>query len=237
MSMTDQPDPNAPRAADQPVPEQPAADPLAPEVAPSAEVPATAVQPPSPVPPEWNPMPTGYAGATDQVAGNDPAAAPGPPPGWTPPASEKPASKLRVLIPLIVIAGFIGVTLYMTRDNQSADDLSVGQCIDLPTAVEFSTVTKRDCTAAHDAEIVLNVEFTESNDSYPISLTFDRFSDDTCEPAVATYVGDAALAAEEISYGWFYPTGDSWSSGDRTVTCYAYRVDEGKLTQSVKAGS
>ncbi|HUQ43781.1 MAG TPA: septum formation family protein [Candidatus Limnocylindria bacterium] len=235
--MTDQPDPNAPRSA---TPEQPSAGMApTPDLSGSPVQPAPPVQPPSPVPPEWNPMPAGYPGATDPATAMDPAAGSVPPAGWTPPAPPpaKPASKLRVLIPLIVIAGFIGVVLYMTRDNQLADSLEVGQCIDLPTSAEFSTVTKRECTVAHDAEIVLNVEYTESNDSYPISLTFDRFSEDTCNPAVAAYVGDAAVDTGEISYGWFYPTSDSWASGDRTVTCYAYRLDEAKLTQSVKAAS
>jgi hypothetical protein len=208
----------------------PARDPAAPDLA--AE-PAPPVQPPSPVPPEWNPMPAGYPGAADQPVGTDEVAPP-PPPAWTPPSEAKPASRLRVLIPLIVIFGFLGVVLFLTRNSQSADDLAIGQCFDVPTETSISTVTKHECTEAHDAEVFLNVEFNEGNTNYPISLTFERFAADSCSPAFATYVGESFEDSQDLTYGYFYPTGDSWSAGDRTVTCYVSRIDEAKLTNSVK---
>jgi hypothetical protein len=35
----------------------------------------------------------------------------------------------------------------------------------------------------------------------------------------------------------FYPTSTGWSGGDHEVTCYIYRLDDAKLTKSVKAAS
>ena len=32
----------------------------------------------------------------------------------------------------------------------------------------------------------------------------------------------------------FYPTAKGWGSGDRKVICYAVKVDDSKLTKSIK---
>lgn len=148
--------------------------------------------------------------------------------------AAKPASKLRVAIPLLVIGGFLAFVLWSVRDNQSADDLAVGTCFDVPTQTSVSTVTKHECTEPHDAEVFHNAEYVGESSTYPISLTMDRFVTETCGPVFATYVGEA-LEDSDLTIGYFYPSRDGWDGGDRTVTCYAQRMDEAKLTQSVKA--
>jgi hypothetical protein len=166
-------------------------------------------------------------------------AEPTPPPPLEPappPPVAKPQSKLRVLVPLIVIAGFLGAVLWFTKDNQSADDLAIGTCFDVPTETSVSTVTKHACTEAHDAEVFHNVEYP-NQDSYPISFNFSNFASDTCAPVFGTYVGQAYEENEDLDVGFFYPTSDSWGDGDRTVTCYAFRVDRAKLSQSVKGSA
>ena len=182
------------------------------------------------------------------LVNQDPDAAP--PPGWAPAgqvdggqvaapppaAPPKPASRLRTVLTVGVIAVFLGVVLYVVRNNVSADDLAVGQCFDVPDRSEdISTVEKHECTEPHDAEVFHVAEIT--GDSYPITLTFRNFVDESCIPAFATYVGRTYQEAEELDVGFFYPNSDGWSSGDRTVTCYIVRVDEAPMTQSVKAGS
>jgi hypothetical protein len=173
--------------------------------------------------------------ASPDPAEPPPAYEPAPPP-VTPPAPAKQPGKWRVAIPLVIIAGFLGVVLYMTRDNQSADDLAAGTCFDIPSASSVSTVTKHECTEAHDAEVFHNAEYTE-NGTYPITLSFSSFASANCTPVFATYVGEAFEDSEDLEIGFFYPTSDSWGDGDRTVTCYAYRIDAAKLTQSVKASA
>lgn len=174
--------------------------------------------PPDPMPPS-------------DAQGDPPAPAP-----VAPPAPAKQPGKWRVAIPLLVIAGFLGVVLYMTKDNQSADDLAAGTCFDIPTSSSVSTVTKHACTEAHDAEVFHNAEYTE-NGNYPITLRFSSFASDSCTPAFETYVGEAFEDNEDLDIGYFYPTSDSWDENDRTVTCYAYRIDKAKLMQSVKASA
>jgi hypothetical protein len=151
-----------------------------------------------------------------------------------PPA--KPQSKLRTYIVFGAIAVIIGLVLYAVRNNAFADDLQIGQCFDVPSRTEdISTVEKHDCTEEHDAEVFHVAEMTA--DSYPITLAFDNFVDAQCIPAFATYVGRTFEEAEELNVGFFYPNADGWSDGDRTVTCYIVRVDEAKMTQSVKVAS
>ena len=164
----------------------------------------------------------------------DPVTAePAPPPAAAP---AKQASKLRVAIPLVVIAGFLGFVLWSVRDNQSADDLAIGTCFDVPAESSVSTVTRHACTEAHDAEVFHTGTFPES-DSYPITLTVNRVANETCGPVFQTYVGAAVEDTDELDYGVFYPSRDGWDDGDRTLTCYAHRVDDAKLTQSVKGSA
>jgi hypothetical protein len=153
-----------------------------------------------------------------------------------PPAPAKQPGKWRVVIPLVVIFGFLGVVLWAVRDNQSADDLAIGTCFDVPTGSSISTVTKHACTEAHDAEVFHNATYPD-NGSYPITLTFSRYATDTCGPVFGTYVGEPFEDNEDLDVGFFYPTSDSWASGDRTVTCYVHRSDDAKLTKSVKGSA
>lgn len=187
----------------------------------------TANTPPLPAQPDTNPPP------------------PEPPPGWTPPAGNAPpttpagrSDKLRLFLILGGIVAFLAIVLWVVRDNQSAGDLAVGQCFDVPSGgTDVSTVTRHECTEAHDAEVFHVAEYT--GDTYPISLSLDSFIDDTCVPVFATYVGENFASSEDLTIGYFYPNRDGWDGGDRTVTCYVVRVDEAKLTQSVmgSAGS
>ena len=166
---------------------------------------------------------------------NEPAPPPVAPPVAEPPPAKQPG-KWRVAIPLLVIVGFLLVVLYMTKDNQSADDLAIGTCFDIPTSSAVATVTKHACTEAHDAGVFHNAEYPE-NGSYPISLRFSSFASDTCTPIFATYVGEAFEDNDDLEIGFFYPGSETWADNDRTVTCYAYRIDRAKLTQSVKASA
>jgi len=163
---------------------------------------------------------------------------PDPPPAGTPPPTT-PASrsdKLRLFLILGGIVAFLAIVLWVVRDNQSAADLAVGQCFDVPAgSADVSTVTRHECTAAHDAEVFHVADYTGA--TYPISLTLDSFIDDTCVPAFATYVGEDFDSNEDLTIGYFYPNRSGWDGGDRTVTCYVVREDEAKLTQSVKSSA
>ena len=141
--------------------------------------------------------------------------------------------KVRLALILGGIVAFLAVVLWMVRDNQSAGDLAVGTCFDEPGRdTNITTVTRRDCTAPHDAEVFHVAEYTGAN--YPISLSLDSFIEESCVPAFTTYVGQAVDESENLTIGYFHPSRDGWDDGDRTITCYAVRDDGAKLTTSVK---
>ena len=158
------------------------------------------------------------------------------PPLTPPPPPVKKPGKLRSVISVVVLVAILGVVLYAVRNSQNAGDLAVGTCFDVPTASDFSTVEKHECTEAHDAEVVLVAEYTES-DTFPISLTLDRYMDDTCLPVAVAYVGRPAEEIDDLRLGLFSPTLDAWNDGKRTFTCYVTSADDSKLTKSVKVGA
>jgi putative regulator of septum formation len=162
------------------------------------------------------------------------AAAPPPP---APPPAKQP-SKLRTYISVGVLVAILAVVLYAVRNNTSADDLTVGTCFDRPTSgQDFSTVEKHECTEAHDAEVVFIAEYTGGGDTLPIKLTLDSFISDSCVPAIERYTGRTADAIDDLGLGYISPNDDGWKSGDRTITCYVYNLDESKLTKSVKGAA
>jgi hypothetical protein len=156
---------------------------------------------------------------------------PTPPPALAP----KAPSKRRLYIIGAVVLVLIAAGAYAISQNQLASDLAVGQCFDEPTSeVDITTVVKHACTESHDAEVFHVAEYTEG-DAFPISLSLDRFIDETCVPAFETYLGRPFETATEFDLGYFYPDRDSWDKGDRTFSCYISRVDGAKMTQTVKA--
>jgi hypothetical protein len=163
-------------------------------------------------------------------------------PPATPPAGTAVAvrpratrsDKLRLFLILGGILVFLAVVLFAVRNNQAVDELAVGTCFDVPTRTgDISTVSRHDCSEAHDAEVFHVAEFTDAK-TFPISLTLDRFIGDACVPVFATYVGQAYATSNQFNLGYFYPGRDAWEKGDRTVTCYVSREDKAKLTRSIK---
>ena len=172
---------------------------------------------------------------TDQQPPPGPIPSPEPPtpePPTAPPAKEP--SKVRTYITFGVIAVIVAVLAFFISQNARADDLAIGQCFDEPGRdTDITTVVKHACTEAHDAEVFHVAEY-QQDASYPISLSISSFIDDTCVPVFETYVGQSFETATEYDLGYFYPDREGWDDGDRTFTCYISRVDDAKLTQSVK---
>jgi hypothetical protein len=142
---------------------------------------------------------------------------------------------MRAVLVIGAIAAFLAIVLYAVKDNTAADDLKAGDCFDLPTASSVSTVTHHPCTEAHTAEVFHVVEFTGSDMDFPVSFVLSRFVNENCAPAFETYVGTDIDSNADFAVGYFYPDSDGWSNGDRTITCYITRADEGPMTESVKA--
>jgi hypothetical protein len=186
----------------------------------------TPVQPPAPPPPVQPPAPPPPV----QPPAVEP---PGAPPAPADAAAGK-GGRLRTFVVVGVIVAFLAIVLYVVRNNVDAGDLAVGDCFNVPTGEEFSTVEKLACTESHTAEVIFVGEY--DGEAYPISLSLGSFAEENCDPAFEMYAG-RPFDTEELSMGSLYPTRDAWSSGDRTITCYVSLPDGGPMTESVKTAS
>ena len=141
---------------------------------------------------------------------------------------------------LLARVGLIGAVLFggwLFRDylTGAAIDLKVGDCFDAPTTVSDTVeeVAHHPCTDAHTAEVVFVGDYPEG--AFPGEDAFDVFSETNCIPAFNTYTGLDFETAMEYDMGVFYPLEEGWEQGDREITCYLVRSDDGPMTQSVKA--
>jgi hypothetical protein len=157
---------------------------------------------------------------------------PAPPPDAPPPPPATRTGKMRPVIIVGVIVAFLAIVLFAVRNNVAADDLKVGDCFTTTDKTTIQTVDSQPCTQSHNAEVIFVGEY--SGDSYPISLSLDRYIEESCVPAFESYVGRAVGSEPELSIGYFYPSRDSWNSGNKTITCYVSQPDESPMTESLK---
>lgn len=169
-------------------------------------------------------------------------------PGSTPPApptvSPAPPSRRRlrltrpvVIVIVIVVLGAIGF-VFRDQVTGSANDLQVGDCFDVPAGNTVTDVQHHPCTEAHTGEVFAVLQYPDdSNATYPAQADFESWTRQQCTPAFATYTGRDAASDSTLTFSAFFPLADSWSSGDRTVTCYLTRIDQQPMTQSYRLGS
>lgn len=186
------------------------------------------------------------AAPSDPAWGAPSAPAPGAPVGgWTPGTPLQPSSRPRassrlrpIIIGVVIIAVVIGVVVINMFGAKPVGDLKVGDCFDVPTlaseADTVDTVQHHACNQAHTGEVIFVGDFTGGTDVYPAVSDFDTFVGTACKPAFQSYVGTDLDSSADLSIGYFYPLSDGWSNGDRSVTCYATRTDDGPMSSSVK---
>jgi hypothetical protein len=140
---------------------------------------------------------------------------------------------------LLARFGLIGAVLFggwLFRDylTGAAIDLQVGDCFDAPTTISDTVeeVTHHPCTDAHTAEVVFVADYPEGE--FPGEEAFDTFTEANCISAFNAYTGLDFQTAMDYDMGVFYPLEEGWDQGDREITCYIVRADDGQMTQSVK---
>ena len=193
--------------------------------------------PPPPQPSYPPPGPGGYQ-----------APPPGPP-SYAPMApAPKPTSGRRTgiiilgTLAVIVILIVGGLALFRDRISGDVGALQVGDCIDQPSSTTSITeVQHQPCTEPHDGEVfALITDPSADGAAYPGQDTFRTEVAQQCLPLVTSYTGRTLdeIDAAGLTYAWFYPTEDSWTqSNDRGITCYIARLDEQKMTGTVRTGA
>ena len=144
----------------------------------------------------------------------------------------KPAGSRRPVIIVGLIVVFIAIVLFVVRNNVSADDLKVGTCFNIPDGTTIQTGEQHPCTESHNGEVFFVGEY--DGESFPISISLDRYIDENCVPAFGSYVGTAFDDATELTIGYFHPNRDGWDDGERTITCYVARSDRASMTETLK---
>jgi uncharacterized protein DUF4190/putative regulator of septum formation len=125
---------------------------------------------------------------------------------------------------LIAVGVIIAVATDAERDpsgrvreagTESVFDLRVGDCINNleETTMEVS-VDVVPCSQPHDAELISSFEFPGGD--YPGEESIFRVADRRCSREL-----DAVAGAQGFEPFYFYPTEQSWATGDRQVNCVA----------------
>jgi len=170
----------------------------------------------------------------------------GPIAGWTGSRPRMPPAVLVLLAVIaiaIVVTNLLGGSLADEGTAPSAvqgslgpvEDLSVGDCIAIPGEAEFSEVRFVACDAPHDAEVFFMGDH-EGDGGFPDDTAFEAFVDERCLPAFETYTGSPFDGQSLLDLGWFTPTAESWTFGDRTIHCYLTPLD-GSMTSMSYQGA
>jgi Septum formation len=135
-----------------------------------------------------------------------------------------------VVVAAILIGGFV----LRDRLSGNAGDLAVGDCFDVPALdTDIADVQHHPCTEAHTGEIFFVGDHPAAAGTVFTEDVLIEFAGTTCLPAATAYMGETLPADYEV--GAFYPTDEDWSTGDREISCYLYRVDDGPMSESLKA--
>jgi ABC-type molybdate transport system substrate-binding protein len=138
----------------------------------------------------------------------------------------------------IAIIGVIALGAFVFRDRLSgnAGDLAIADCFDVPAGeTAISDVQHHPCTESHTGEVFAVVTHPAAEGTPPITESqLVDYLTTACAPVFLAYVGPEAATAGVLDFGAFYPGEEDWNSGDRKVTCYAYRIDDAPMTSSVK---
>jgi hypothetical protein len=99
--------------------------------------------------------------------------------------------------------------------------------------VEVKDVQHHPCSDVHGGEVVYVGKFSNVTE-YPADAVVSQFIDDNCVPAYKDYTGLDLFTTEGADLGYFTPTSDGWSKGDRGVICYATKLESEPMQGSVR---
>ncbi|MFI0370215.1 DUF4190 domain-containing protein [Actinomadura sp. 1N219] len=98
--------------------------------------------------------------------------------------------------------------------------------------VEVETVKVVPCNGPHDGEVM--AIFKLPGAMLPSENKLRQLAGDGCEKRITSKISRDP-AADSLATSYYYPTLESWTSGDRNVTCVAVSATEGKkLTRPIR---
>jgi hypothetical protein len=108
--------------------------------------------------------------------------------------------------------------------------LRVGDCVQLPDEMEVVSVEGVPCSTPHDAEVYARFDLPEL-DSFDADEV-GALSDEGCFDRWSDAIGTVYEDDPDLDYTLLEPTAESWTEGDREVSCLVTSVDGDPLTGS-----
>ncbi|MFJ9864552.1 DUF4190 domain-containing protein [Streptomyces sp. NPDC101165] len=114
--------------------------------------------------------------------------------------------------------------------------LAKGECFDAPGGSlggETYDVDKVPCSGEHDGEVFAS--FLLKDGGYPGDDSVSGTADKRCYGLQDAYAMDGWAVPDDVDVYYLTPTEDSWSAGDREVTCvFGSATEGGNLTGSLR---
>ncbi len=114
-------------------------------------------------------------------------------------------------------------------------DLKVGDCLQLPTTSQATTIARTACTSPHEAEVfaLIPTDTQDADAHFPGEETLSAQAETACIDAFKGYVGTPYVSSD-LDVTWLTPTQSSWAEEDRSIVCLVHAMDAQTLTSSVK---
>ncbi len=113
-----------------------------------------------------------------------------------------------------------------------ATNLKTGDCFDGGDGTEVATVTPVECAKPHQKEVFASFDYPDPG-SYPGEPVLTGYAREQCPIAFEAYVGKP-YDDSELFIIFLTPSTDTWSRGDRLVSCILHAEDDAPLTGSMK---
>ena len=157
------------------------------------------------------------------------------------PRNSALASSVTIAAALVIAlsgCGLIGQATDALQGKSDVFTLTVGDCTndEAVETTELSSVVAPPCVEPHDNEIYLAFDFDKKTHpagaEYPGEEAVMTEAENRCFPAFEDWVG---VPSEQTSlhFGTYYPSPQTWDSGDREVLCLAYDIN-GPVTGSLE---
>ena len=121
------------------------------------------------------------------------------------------------LFALMAIAVIVFVVI-IGKGTVTATDVKVGDCLkEIPGSTRVLTVDTVGCDQPHAGEVFAVLMMPEGD--FPGQSAIEAYQN-KCEPELTTYA-PGAVTDDSVQLYVLYPTAETWSQGDRAVTCVA----------------
>jgi hypothetical protein len=112
----------------------------------------------------------------------------------------------------------IAFVVIIGKGTVTATDVKVGDCLkEIPGNTRVLTVDTVGCDQPHAGEVFAVLLMPEGD--FPGQPAIEAYQN-KCEPELATYA-PSAITDNSVQLYVLYPTAETWSQGDRAVTCVA----------------